>query len=145
MLGAILALVGVCRYHEDERLRLTVLVLGKTAFLTYVLLRRLCEGKSTVFQLSSKFPNAYLFDSTGMTVIRIADVSSDKDEFLRNRTVWILTDEEPADQFYKHMSIKCKILMAASPAKANFEGRKELGMTTVYLDMWSWSEIVSAA
>jgi len=121
--------------------------IGKTWFLSYVLVRRLLEGKPTVFQLA-KFDSASKSNSTHCLldengVRQIDSASIDK---LRNPDIWVLADQKPVGAPRLAGGRNWLVVVTSSPRESNYHYLvKEYGPRTFYLPTWDWEEVVAAA
>jgi hypothetical protein len=120
--------------------------IGKTWFLSYILVHRLLLGKRTILQVSAKLAEK----STGLHFLFDADGVHEMDEdmwvaLMRDTDIWVLADRKPlgaATEFHCH---HCFVLQTSSPNPENYEKLKKQYVGTQYvLPAWSWEEIVAA-
>jgi hypothetical protein len=123
--------------------------IGKTWFLSYVLVRRLLEGKPTIFQVPKRLDRAgdfaeathYLLNGDGVHPMPDSPSLSE----LADPEIWVLADEYPvgAAQESTH---KWLVVVTSSPRKENHHYLiKEYSPRTYYLPAWDLEEIVAAA
>jgi hypothetical protein len=124
--------------------------IGKTWFLTYVLVRRLLEGKTTIFQFGENFggdrgfiaATHYLIDGNGVRVMNERPLSSE----LRNPDIWVLADQTPFGRPRQVTEHNWLVVVTSSPREANYKHIvKECSPKTYYLPTWRWHEVVAAA
>ena len=115
---------------------------GKSCFIFYVLLRRLCDGLPTALeQLGNVF---LLFDDTGVQVYDAGPAG----HFALEKGVWALTDSSATDQqpcraFYRSGQINAAwVVQATSPARGRwYEWQKELNAHYYVMDFYTWDEL----
>jgi len=123
--------------------------IGKTWFLSYVLVRRLLEGKPTIFQVANHLSNPvgfteathYLINGNG--VHPMPDTPSFSE--LNNPEIWVLADQMPvgAARTADHSWL---VVVSSSPRKENIHRlNKDYAPQTYYLPAWDWEEVVAAA
>lgn len=120
--------------------------IGKTCFLSYILLERLLKSKPTVLQvdlsINKKFPahSHFLFDKHGVRIIR-----SSGDQACMDQSIWALTDQTPwgvASMINLH---KWTVIVTSSRLKIFKELVKHNNSPVYYMTLWSWEEIVAAS
>lgn len=107
---------------------------------------RLIEAKTTLFQMEGAgngYATLYLFNKEGVSLIPNDKVLNIEFNFLEDKDVWILIDEASLVSLYMPLLPRCFLLQVASPAKARFPGRKRLRMSSFYMDVWDWNEVVA--
>jgi hypothetical protein len=123
--------------------------IGKTWFLSYVLVRRLLEGKPTIFQVAKHLGNPlefteathYLINANG--VHRMPDTPSFSE--LNNPEIWVLADRRPvgAARTADHCWL---VVVSSSPRKENVHRlNKDYAPQKYYLPVWDWEEVLAAA
>ena len=121
--------------------------IGTTWFLTYVLVRRLMEGKPTIFQLADfdldahTEPIHYLIDKNG---VRHMDSPSFSE--MDNPDIWVLADRKPLRQPRFAEDHNWLVVVTSSPREDNYYYIcKEYSPVKYYLPVWDWEEVVAAA
>jgi hypothetical protein len=136
-----------------NREKITLIVgqpgIGKTCFLTYVLVRRLLEGKPTIFQFADRFPSAvnfaeathYLINRNGVRHMATPSLSE-----LADPEIWVLADQKPIGAPEKARRHNWLVVVTRSPRESNYHYlAKESMPKTFYLPPWDWEEVVAAA
>jgi hypothetical protein len=121
--------------------------IGKTWFLTYVLVRRLLEGKPTIFQLadfdgaSNTSATHYLIDGYGIRRMDSPSVGE-----LRNPDIWVLADQKPVGAPRQAGDHNWLVVVTSSPREDNYHYVvKQYRPQKYYLPTWDWQEVVAAA
>jgi hypothetical protein len=121
--------------------------IGKTWFLTYVLVRRLLEGKPTIFQLadfdgaSNTSATHYLIDGYGIRRMDSPSVGE-----LRNPDIWVLADQKPVGAPRRAGDHNWLVVVTSSPREDNYHYVvKQYRPQKYYLPTWDWQEVVAAA
>jgi hypothetical protein len=145
-------LKGFQKWNDIPHRKKIILILGqpgigKTWFLSYVLVRRLLEGKPTIFQLadfdSANCVNAthYLIDGNG-----VRQMDSPSFGELRNPDIWVLADQKPVGAPRRAGGHNWLVVVTSSPRKDNYHYLdKEYSPRKYYLPAWEWDEVVAAA
>jgi len=124
--------------------------IGKTWFLSYVLMRRLLEGKPTIFQAGRNsggdggFTAAahYFIDMHGVRLMDNEQLDSDSDE----AGVWVLADQKPIGAQEMAKNQRWLVVVTSSPRPSNYKYIvKEYSPRMFYLPTWEWDEVVAAA
>ncbi|KAK7461908.1 hypothetical protein VKT23_008339 [Stygiomarasmius scandens] len=119
--------------------------IGKSIFCLYALVRRLGQGRTTIFRTSSK--NFYLFDQRGAFQLSLS-LSNPARNFeawrLGQDIVWCLydtavTDSNPESQFFT--SSVCFLVQAVSPNPAKTKWGKQIGAQPYYMNAWAKEEL----
>jgi hypothetical protein len=123
--------------------------IGKTWFLSYVLVRRLLEGKPIIFQVASNRGgnsrlNAvthYLIDGNG-----VRELEERLPLFqLKNSDIWVLADQTPFGKPRSLTEHNWLVVVTSSPRVANYKYIvKECSPERYYLPTWDWDEVVAA-
>ena len=117
--------------------------IGKTCFLSYVLVERLLKAQPTVLQTGSDIDGYFhiLFDQSG-----VRRVTSYDDDCLRDTAIWALTDQKPrglASVFEAH---KWLVVVTSSPRLENHKRIKKNHASPVYyMPEWTWEEIAATS
>lgn len=119
--------------------------LGKSCFLYYVLLFRLCSGKPTAFQLPSSF---VVFQESGITIHNIASWNPPDVIPLGS---WALTDSNgtitmPCYAFLSACGDQAQLVQASPPKSQYYQlWTKETTQNTVeyVMDNFSFSEFIA--
>lgn len=82
-----------------------------------------------------------MFDGSGMTRIPKSTIKNYLRADLNREDVWWLVDELPTPQIFQPLPPLGLMVIAASPAAADFPGKKTLQLTERYMDAWSWREV----
>lgn len=82
-----------------------------------------------------------MFDGSGMTRIPKSTVKNYVRADLDREDVWWLVDELPISELFQPHPPLGLMVIAASPAAADFLGKKSLQLTERYVDVWSWREV----
>jgi hypothetical protein len=120
--------------------------IGKTWFLTYVLVRRLLEGKPTIFQLAqfdsaNPNPTHYLVDRNGVRQMDSPSLGE-----LRNPDIWVLADQKPEGVPREAGEHNWLVVVTSSPQEDNYHYIvKQYSPKKFYLPAWEWEEVVAAA
>jgi hypothetical protein len=120
--------------------------IGKSSFLTYVLVRRLLEGKPTIFQLAqfdSANPNTthYLVDRNGVRQMDSPSLGE-----IRNPDIWVLADQKPEGVARLAGAHNWLVVVTPSPREDNYHYLvKQYSPEKFYLPAWEWEEVVAAA
>lgn len=117
--------------------------IGKTFFLSQLLVHRLMAGLATVLQVGLPSDLKHiLFDENG---VRFIENSKNDNSFSRT-DIWALADQKThgiLDQFDK---IQWFTILTSSPKEENHKRFcKTRSATILYFPTWTWEEIVSAA
>jgi len=120
-----------------------IVYLGKTYFLSYLLVRRLMKRKPTVYRTSDNM--CFLFDekSHGDEITLHALARLDRH---RMRKLWILTDERITDPVWNMPTASWFIVLAASPKKveASNDWKKKRTPEVYFMSPWKWAEMFAA-
>jgi hypothetical protein len=136
-----------------DRKKITLILgqpgIGKTWFLTYVLVRRILEGKPTIFQVANPFRGAgdltdethYLINGNGVRQMATPTLSE-----LEDPDIWVLADQKPVGA-PRHARIhRWLVVVTSSPRESNYHYVvKEYSPRTFYLPPWDWKEVAAAA
>ena len=124
--------------------------IGKTWFLSYALVRRLLEGKPTIFQAANGVTDDN-FDSTAATHYLIDAIGvhpmpySPSDAVLQDPQIWVLADHHPVGAA-RQSDHNWLVVVTSSPRKENNHYLiKEYSPRKYYLPAWDWQEVVAAA
>jgi len=124
--------------------------IGKTWFLSYVLVRRLLEGKPTIFQVGKNRGSDgrhtaaahYLINGNGVCLVDEGLLDSESD----NAGIWVLADQRPIGAPENAENHRWLVVVTSSPRKENYHYLvKEYMPRTFYLPTWDWHEVVAAA
>jgi hypothetical protein len=119
--------------------------IGKTCFLTYVLIRRLLEGKPTIFQVfDGDFTNAthYLINGNGVHQMPRSPSVPEMD----NPDIWVLADQKPVGAPRLVGDHSWLVVVTSEPGEANHENLvKHFSPRMFYFPTWDWEEVVAAA
>jgi hypothetical protein len=121
--------------------------IGKTWFLSYVLVRRLLEGKPTIFQVNGDavdFVDAthYLIDENGVNQMESFALT----ELRMDPEIWALADQKPVGPPRRVINHNWLVVMTSAPLEENYRRLvKEFSPETFYLPAWDWEEILAAA
>ena len=116
--------------------------IGKTCFLSYVLVERLLKAQPTVLQTGSDSDGYFhiLFDQLGVRRV------TSYDDCLRDTAIWALTDQRPrglASVFEYHRWL---VVVTSSPRLENYKRIKKNHASPVYyMPEWTWEEVVAAS
>jgi len=124
--------------------------IGKTWFLSYVLVRRLLEGKPTIFQDGENFGPDSRFAAVGHYLINENGVHQmDKAKFRleeKKADIWVLADQTPKGKPRQSEEHNWLVVVTSSPREANYKYIvKNYSPQTFYLPTWDWDEVVAAA
>ena len=117
--------------------------IGKTCFLSYVLVERLLKAQPTVLQIGgdSDEYSHFLFDKLGVRPVLSCD-----DNSLNDSTIWALTDQKPrgiASSFDCHNWL---VVVTSSPRRENYKKiEKHYAAPLYYMPEWTWEEIAAAS
>ena len=117
--------------------------IGKTCFLSYVLVERLLKAQPTVLQIGSDVDGYFhlLFDQSG-----VRRVTSYDDDCLRDAAIWALTDQKPrglASVFEAH---KWLVVVTSSPRLENYKRiKKNYASPVYYMPEWTWEEVAAVS
>jgi hypothetical protein len=132
--------------HEKYNLIIGQPGIGKTWFLSYILVHRLLLGKRTILQVSSKLAEKseglhFLFDAEGVHEMDEAMW----EDLMRETDIWVLADRKPlgpATEFHCH---HCFVLQTSSPNPENYEKlQKQYQGSQYVVPSWNWEEVVAA-
>jgi len=124
--------------------------IGKTWFLSYVLVRRLLEGKPTIFQVADNFrgdngfadATHYLIDADG---VRRMDKRPPFFELI-NPDIWVLAAQMPVGAPRRVREHRWLVVVTSEPREADFKDLvKDHSPQQYYLPTWDWGEIMAAA
>jgi hypothetical protein len=121
--------------------------IGVTWFLSYVLVRRLLEGKPTIFQATGDavdFISAthYLIDGNGVHRME----SFAPSELRKDPEIWALADQKPVGPPRRAIGHSWLVVVTSSPREENYRHLdKEFSPEKYYLPAWDWEEVVAAA
>ena len=114
---------------------------GKSCFLFYILLRRLCECRPTALELDNIF---LLFDNTGAQVHDAGPAG----HFALEKGVWALTDssavnEQPCRAFFRSgKKTAAWVVQVTSPARQRwYQWQKELKANHFVMSCFTWDEL----
>ena len=118
--------------------------IGKTWFLSFVLVDRLLRGEVTILQYGED-SDALLFDGTGVNYL--SRVSSNRlYAVIRNIEVWALVDQTPRGFVKMFQDHEWLVLVTSSPKSENHKSlSKHHSAPIYYMQVWSWPEIVTAS
>ncbi|KAI5813435.1 hypothetical protein BZA77DRAFT_119709 [Pyronema omphalodes] len=124
--------------------------IGKSLFLSYLLVKRLLLGQPTIFQVSERVDGVtdctnvvhFLIDDCGVRPMDdplFAEVSG-------NSNIWVLADQKPVGyprQLHNHQWL---LIVSSSPRVDNLKTLvKEYAPRQFVMSAWSWGEIVAAS
>lgn len=124
--------------------------IGKTIFLSYLLVLRLLLGEPTIVQLAERLDGAtdianavhYLIDDGG---VRLMDEAVYV-EASRDSRIWVLADQKPVGyprQLHNHQWL---VVVSASPIVDGLKSLvKEYAPRQYVMSTWDWGEIAAAA
>jgi hypothetical protein len=124
--------------------------IGKTWFLSYVLVRRLLEGQPTIFQVADNFRGDsgcidgthYLIDGNGVRQMGKRPPLYE----LKNPAIWVLADQMPVGAPRRVNEHRWLVVVTSSPRESNnAQLLKHHSPQQYYLPTWDWKEIVAAA
>jgi len=125
--------------------QLTMFPTGKSIFCLYALVRRLGQGKTTIFRTSSR--NFYLFDQRGAFQLSLS-LSNPARNFeawrLGQDIVWCLydtavSDSNPESQFFT--SSVCFLVQVVPPSSARTKWGQQIGAQPYYMNAWAKEEL----
>ena len=124
--------------------------IGKTWFLSYVLVRRLLEGKRTIFQEGENPSGDSMFTTAAHYLINGNGVSKmDKEQIdsaLDKAEIWVLADQNPFGVPQKAKYHKWLVVVTSSPQKDNYKQIvRDYSPRKFYFPTWDWDEVVAAA
>ena len=117
--------------------------IGKTCFLSYVLVERLLKAQPTVLQIGADGGeySCILFDKLG-----VRPILPDNDDSLRDTAIWALVDQTPrglAASFDRHNWL---VVITSSPRRENYKRvEKHYAAPVYYMPEWTWEEIAAAS
>ena len=117
--------------------------IGKTCFLSYVLVERLLKAQPTILQIGddSDEYSHFLFDKLGVRPVLSCD-----DDSLQDSAIWALTDQKPrglASRFDYHNWL---VVVTSSPRRENYKRvKKYCAAPLYYMPEWTWEEIAAAS
>jgi hypothetical protein len=124
--------------------------IGKTWFLTYVLVRRLLEGMPTIFQVAKRSDGDggvtgathYLINGNGVHLLPDPPPASER----YNPEIWVLADRKPVGIPREAPDHSWLVVVASSPREVNYHYLvKDYSPQKFYLPAWDWEEVVAAA
>jgi hypothetical protein len=115
--------------------------IGKTCFLSYVLVERLLKARPTVLQVVDKDAFLHvLFNESGTHLVSSYNPSC------TDSAIWALTDQTPrgvASNFDHHNWL---VVTTSSPRRENYHHmKKHYSMPLYYMPVWTWEEIAAAS
>jgi hypothetical protein len=124
--------------------------IGKTWFLTYVLVRRLLEGKPTIFQVAKHFDGDVNFSDATHYLINENGVHQMPDSLsvpeMDNPDIWVLADQKPVGAPWLVGEHNWLVVVTPEPREANYHYLvKRFSPQTFYLPTWDWEEVAAAA
>jgi hypothetical protein len=122
--------------------------IGKTWFLSYLLVRRLLGGKPTIIQVSERQEGSadlceavhYLLDEHGVREMDAAMFESVRS----NTEIWVLDDQKAVGlaRYFRYQ--QWLVIVTSSPNKENFKYlKKDYCRREFFLPVWTWQEIVA--
>ncbi|KAA8900248.1 hypothetical protein FN846DRAFT_959161, partial [Sphaerosporella brunnea] len=114
--------------------------IGKTWFLSYVLVERLLNALPTIVQYAATESEAghILFDKHGVRFVPFFT-----EEVACNSSIWVLCDRKPIGLSRRTDEHDWFLLIATSPNAANTKAiEKHNQAETLYMALWSWEEMV---
>ncbi|KAA8895004.1 hypothetical protein FN846DRAFT_912250, partial [Sphaerosporella brunnea] len=113
--------------------------IGKTWFLSFVLVHRLLNGQKTVFQYENKCGVCHiLFDGRGAKII-----DSLRDVVRMDPDIWALCDRKPLDIAACIGEHNWFVIVATPPKTNNVKSLvKNHSAVTLYMALWNWAEMV---
>jgi hypothetical protein len=138
---------AVVEAHRSRRHKVFIVTgqpgIGKTWFMSLVLVDRLMRGEVTILQDGMK--DAFVFDETGVNYL--SELSREHLNAVGvNVEVWALADPEPRGIVKRTLSHNWLVLVTSSPRLENFKAlRKKHPAPLYYMQVWSWAEIVFAS
>jgi len=117
--------------------------IGKTFFLSLVLVDRLLRSEPTILQVGSAGAVQHLlFDTAG---VRYISELNDSDPVFGNTDVWALIDQKPQGDIADAEDIQWLQIVTSSPKYENYKLLVKNHSALKYLmSAWSWCEIVAA-
>jgi hypothetical protein len=121
--------------------------IGMAWFLSYVLVRRLLEGKPTIFQVTGgavDFTDAthYLIDGNGVHEME----SFAPSELRLNPEVWALADRKPVGPPRRAIGHRWLVVVTSSPREENNQDLvDEFSPQKYYFPAWDWEEVMAVA
>ena len=119
--------------------------IGKTWFLSYLLVERLLSGFPTVFQVQhgNTVDMHYFFNESGVDILNTKSVR----KIAQESRIWALVDQQPIGLAADLNRIEWLFIITSSPNVKTLKTiAKKHGITeTYYMPVWGWSEIVAAA
>jgi hypothetical protein len=120
--------------------------IGKTWFLSYILVERLLRSLPTIVQYAPTDPERVigashiLFDEHGT---RFIHGLTDEPELAENPDIWVLCDRKPLGLAQSTEEHLWYLVIATSPKPANTKAvKKNHHAISIYMALWTWSEIV---
>jgi hypothetical protein len=121
---------------------------GKTWFLTYVLIRRLLEGKPTIFQVAKRSVGALEFTDATHYLINGKGVHplphSPSFSQLNDPEIWVLADQKLVG-VARNTNNSWMVVVTCSPLEENYPDIANRYPNKLILPVWEWEEIVAAA
>ena len=112
--------------------------IGKTWFLSYVLVERLLRAEATVLQVAANVH--ILLDQSGISCS--GNISP---QALRNSDTWALCDRQPLGLADHNEAHQWFILVASSPKITNIKAiQKVHHAICIYMPLWTWDELVGS-
>jgi hypothetical protein len=117
--------------------------IGKTWFLSYILVERLLKGQPTIVQYASNDPEEstpclILFDECAP---RILDTFHS--DIADNSEIWVLCDRKPLGLSVQTNKHDWYLVIATSPNPSNVKTvKKHHQAPSLYMPLWTWEELV---
>jgi len=118
-------------------------VLGKSFFLSYLLVRRLLRSQPTVYRRGDDCCYIFQEDTAGIMVDARHLFGLPGDQ---KRKLWILTDETLDNPQWQDGTHEWFVILAASPKKVrdSKQWAKDRNIGVRYMSNWGWEEIFAA-
>jgi hypothetical protein len=138
-----------CRRNRDKvRIISGQPGIGKTWFLSYLLVRRLLGGKPTILQVSERLEGSadlceavhYLLDDHG---VRQMDAEM-FESMASNTEIWVLADQKAVGhpRYFRHH--QWLVIITSSPNEENFKYlKKDYCPKEFFFPVWTWQEVVA--
>ncbi|KAF8545093.1 hypothetical protein BDD12DRAFT_800727 [Trichophaea hybrida] len=124
--------------------------IGKTMYLSYLLVQRMLLGEPTIFQLAERIDGVmdiinvvhFLIDDCGVRVMDEALYM----ECCQNTEIWVLADQKPVGYPRQLNNHQWLVIVSSSPRVDNLKSLvKEYCPRQFVMSTWDWGEIVAAS
>jgi hypothetical protein len=117
--------------------------IGKTWFLTALLVHRLLRGEKAVLQLAVRGEYMHLlFDKAG---VHDFSTVNHNDAVFRDIYVWALVDQQLHGFLKDHSCHQWRVVLTSSPKEGNYKQLvKDCSPPRYIMQTWEWGEIVAA-